>query len=302
MRHWGLSWKYVCIYLSRFFFFFWTKAREQIIITPSEGGQTKNIHLLPCLSGISCPATSSSCECLERKRASKNILSLQHSVVALWCLQLADMRPGVPDSRVTLIWEAMDMCAHASPQSLESSPIPFIPLGKKNSSSLWDNHEVSFTHLHTDESCLNYGIPQQMVPTHPQTFSLCVWTSVLSVELQTHVRNTAVSMTSCHYVKPVALGLEEALVCAEKWTSERGARCPAVLQEPAVPAPNQNHQPQPLWAGNALMLMSRMFSVLIPNDRCTIFHLRWMPACRSQKRSWRAALSSIWRRRNGPGT
>lgn len=67
------------------------------------------------------------------------------------------------------------------------------------------------------------------------------------------------SMNTCHFVKSVPLGLEEALVCAAKRTSERRARCPAVLQEPAVAPANQNHQPQPLRAGNWLTLISRMF-------------------------------------------
>lgn len=43
-----------------------------------------------------------------------------------------------------------------------------------------------------------------------------------------------------------SLGVEEALVRAAKRSAERGAGCPAVLQEPAVPPANQDHQPQPV--------------------------------------------------------
>lgn len=91
------------------------------------------------------------------------------------------------------------------------------------------------------------------------TFSLCVMLLQLGVELQTVVRNAAVSMTECRFVKLVPLGLEEALVCAAQRTSEWRARCPAVLQEPAVPQANQNHQPEPLRAGNWLTPIARMF-------------------------------------------
>lgn len=80
----------ICSYSSFFFChlssFPWLKAIKQMIIKPSGGQTKKNIHLLPCLSGISCPATSSSCECLERKRASNNILSPAFSCCALMSL------------------------------------------------------------------------------------------------------------------------------------------------------------------------------------------------------------------------
>lgn len=139
-----------------------------MIIKPSGGGQTKkkNIHLLPCLSGISCPATSSSCECLERKRASDNILAPAFSCCTLMSLarryvkRRASLRSHVDsrdDGNVRML--------HVKVLSPHCPELPTFHYKKEKGSPPFENHEVSFTHLHADESYLNYGIPQ-MVPTH----------------------------------------------------------------------------------------------------------------------------------------
>ena len=54
---------------------------------------------------------------------------------------------------------------------------------------------------------------------------------------------------SLFFVLTLSLGVEEALVRAAKRSAERGARRPAVLQEPAVPTANQDNQPQPVRTG-----------------------------------------------------
>lgn len=40
--------------------------------------------------------------------------------------------------------------------------------------------------------------------------------------------------------------MEEALVRTAKWSAYWGAGRPAVLQEPALPPANQDHQPEPV--------------------------------------------------------
>lgn len=55
-------------------------------------------------------------------------------------------------------------------------------------------------------------------------------------------------------------------------------------------------------------MVSNNFCGVITSPAClfsfsvTTFSFRWMPACRSQRRSWKAASFSTWGQRRGPGT